>query len=604
METFDNSRIELRNVRFLSGLRFIVPDYQRGYRWTAIEAEQMLNDFRDFYKREDKQRGEFYCLQPIVVQKRKDGSYELIDGQQRLTTLYIILKSQASALKILYPNFNLYTIEYETRRGSMGFLNHIGNNADEAEKYIDFHYMQEVYNAIIDWLGGDDVDITDLLGTLLRQNLRTAGNVVTDDANNVRFIWYEVDRDFSLPDGETTQSPVEIFTRLNIGKIPLSNSELIRALLLRRDNFPTHESGLRQIQIASQWNLVEQRLQDDNFWYFINGKGNPPHYDNRIELIFDLMTKHDKDSEFYYSFNKFSEDFKSKNASLGDRQNAAVAIWNDVMGYFLTLVEWYNNRILYHYIGFLVDNAPNGNDELRELLDISKTCEKNVFVSKIKERIKGVMKDCQLSEISYGQNNAQARKVLLLFNIITLLKVDKSDARFPFGKYKTGKWDIEHVCSQTDKTLYADSQRHAWLEDMLDYFSKHDKKDEAAFLERLKSINETDKIDVEEFDELFGQISRKFNEQQIQDRDSLGNLTLLDAQTNRSYGNAFFPIKRQYIIQNDESGIFVPIATKNLFLKYYSIKSKDIMTWSQEDADDYLNAIESTLKDYLPKQKN
>jgi uncharacterized protein with ParB-like and HNH nuclease domain len=128
---------------------------------------------------EDKQRGEFYCLQPIVVQKRKDGSYELIDGQQRLTTLYIILKSQASALKILYPNFNLYTIEYETRRGSMGFLNHIGNNADEAEKYIDFHYMQEVYNAIIDWIGGDDVDITDLLGTIAApksENRRQCGH--------------------------------------------------------------------------------------------------------------------------------------------------------------------------------------------------------------------------------------------------------------------------------------------------------------------------------------------------------------------------------------------------------------------------------------------
>ena len=46
----------------------------------------------------------------------------------------------------------------------------------------------------------------------------------------------------------------------------------------------------------------------------------------------------------------------------------------------------------------------------------------------------------------------------------------------------------------------------------------------------------------------------------------------------------------------------MPIATKNLFLKYYSKKVGEIMYWSNQDANDYLEAIKTTLKDFLPKE--
>ena len=64
-----------------------------------------------------------------------------------------------------------------------------------------------------------------------------------------------------------------------------------------------------------------------------------------------------------------------------------------------------------------------------------------------------------------------------------------------------------------------------------------------------------------------------------------------------------FPIKRNRIIDNDSNGIFVPIGTKNLFLKYYSKKMGDAMYWQQKDANDYLMAIQEVLKQYLPTKK-
>lgn len=45
------NNIELKSIRSLSGLKFYIPDYQRGYRWSDGQVIQMLNDFKEFFKR-------------------------------------------------------------------------------------------------------------------------------------------------------------------------------------------------------------------------------------------------------------------------------------------------------------------------------------------------------------------------------------------------------------------------------------------------------------------------------------------------------------------------------------------------------------------------
>ena len=60
--------------------------------------------------------------------------------------------------------------------------------------------------------------------------------------------------------------------------------------------------------------------------------------------------------------------------------------------------------------------------------------------------------------------------------------------------------------------------------------------------------------------------------------------------------NAFFPVKRNFIIQQEKQGIFIPLCTKNVFLKAYSKKLGEVMYWNNNDANDYLTEIENTLK--------
>lgn len=108
--------------------------------------------------------------------------------------------------------------------------------------------------------------------------------------------------------------------------------------------------------------------------------------------------------------------------------------------------------------------------------------------------------------------------------------------------------------------------------------------------------------DDETFKTLFEHIVAHFNSG-INDEDinDISNLTLLDSETNRGYKNAVFPFKRKTIIKRDKAGIFIPLCTKNVFLKYFSEYPPKISFWTQDDRNNYLIDIETTLNEYINK---
>jgi len=85
----DNQKLELKSISEILGMNFFIPSYQRGYRWGEQQVQKLLDDVWNFSQ--FKTKDEFYPLQPIVVFNDK-SNYEVIDGQQRITTIYIILK--------------------------------------------------------------------------------------------------------------------------------------------------------------------------------------------------------------------------------------------------------------------------------------------------------------------------------------------------------------------------------------------------------------------------------------------------------------------------------------------------------------------------------
>lgn len=146
--------IEQKSVRDIINekVNFIVPSYQRGYRWDEINVTDLLDDLLEFMQ--DGSSGKFYCLQPLVVKKIGTNQYNVIDGQQRLTTIFIILKYLEKLLEDENDIKEIYTINYETREGSQEFLKEIASKTQEdSNENIDYFYMYKAYKAVENWFG-------------------------------------------------------------------------------------------------------------------------------------------------------------------------------------------------------------------------------------------------------------------------------------------------------------------------------------------------------------------------------------------------------------------------------------------------------------------
>lgn len=598
----NNNQLMVKSISELSGMDFIIMDYQRGYRWTKVEVEELLEDLLAFAKRQDKSKGEFYCLQPVVVRDR-ETHYEVIDGQQRLTTLYLILTCLKQPISFIYPSFKLFEIDYRTRIGSKEFLKKIDNPEADSQDYIDYYFMTEAYETIKEWFKPDNLSDTlrnDIINALLSHNI-VKENVNgeekdVDVANNVRVIWYEISKD-----EEATS--VDIFTRLNVGKIPLTDSELVKALFLNSNNFKGNDQELAKVQLSNEWNEIEQNLQNDSFWYFLKRSSDTLEYPNRIEFIFDVISGRNLNSSKNFTFHKFQELVE---------KDGVDKTWDKIKSIYLIFREWYEDRELYHLLGYLFEESNiKINDVIQNWEDLSKSDFKKRW---LKRKVEETIKDLDYTNLQYKENNAGIKKVLLLFNILTSLLKENSLTRFSFDKFKKEQWDIEHVCSQTDKQLESKDVL-PWCKDIIMYYFRtvdlpdiktrikelgydNDLGQELIQIYRLYNSGDKDLVKARE---LFDKMQARFKESDasIKNRDNIGNLTLLDAKTNRSYKNAFYPIKRMKIVQNDESGIFIPIATKNMFLKFYSNQVANMIEWTEQDRIDYLEKMSEVIDNYI-----
>ena len=642
----------MKRVEELLNMKFFIPDYQRGYRWTYQQAKDLLDDIEEFCQ---KNNDGIYCLQPLVVREtiddramlvadglkaliRKDKDshairetiskhtrWEVIDGQQRLTTMFILLK---------YLNVNgPYEIVYETREDSKTFLAELNFDGEPDCSNVDYYHMSLVANTIKKWFDSKQKDSNfkeEFKKTILER---------------VKFIWYEaVDED-----------PIKVFTRLNIGKIKLTNAELIKALFLNRSNFNKDDQHLRlrQQEIASEWDTIEYTLQNDEFWLFLN----PKSYDRptRIDFIFDLiydidssklkkkLNNADLGTDEYKTFRYFYAYFHDKSGN-SKEESQIDTCWKEVKKYFQIFQEWFNDYKLYHYVGYLVamkeDNTRelikelickwNGIENNRNKKDNVIIKRKGDFLKYIEGKIKTEICDVTDLRKQYAWDDdsdekkrdkdkdsnppkTKCKPVLLLHNILTIIKLNeelsKKDKynnlpisyKFPFHLYKLEKWDVEHIDSNTTNDLSQAKYQREWLEDVLEegWVSDSLKNKIQGFL----SKNNQDKEIEEAFPALWQEINDEIDDEESErlsqaEKNQIWNFCLLDAGTNRSYGNAIFSVKRKRIIAEEQKGTYILPVTKNIFLKYYSASNANFRVWSKTDADAYRKNISETLAEF------
>lgn len=625
-------------AELLDGRYFFIPAYQRGYRWSNDQMLELLDDLYEFAIRDKKKPtgdllGEFYCLQPVIVQRivsdkkigeireitgwgesiTSNNTWEVVDGQQRLTSLYILYRylleeEIISEKKLTKANMELYHLCYETRPETKDFLRELSSET-LSDDNIDFAFISNAFTTISEWLKNRGPRLAarynkrstpDDILTTLNDLLRTRTEDVGEATGSVQFIWYEI-----APD--SGKNPIDEFVSINNGKIRLTDAELIKGLILQKRNF-IGDKAAEQMKIALQWESIENTLHRNDFWNFLSSSSDE---DNRIELLFSMRyylqqkrTESPKDGDlFRFYFNDLLSYSHGR-----ELENAVKREWKQILDIFDTLQEWYEDPILYNTVGYLIHSGVNLQTIMETHKDISPEAPKDKFIkaldSMIEEKLpsrdevlKGVLK-CSYS------NKKSVRSLLLFLNIFRLNKqiaeLRKRNPtfmtpayKFPFDLYVSQDWDVEHIDSATRNDLKEIEQKDEWLHQSMVALDMQEDEELSKWFEEKK------------YDLIWERIlSKSTNAGDESLKDTIGNLTLLDAQTNRSYHNEIFALKRTKINDATNEGRFIPICTQMVFNKSFKKQHVNLREWSDEDKKIYYDFILGELREFYNIHNN
>lgn len=598
----------------LFGKNFIIPHYQRGYRWEEQEVTELLDDIWNFMNTSN--NGEFYCLQPIVVQKNAENEYNVLDGQQRLTTLYLILIYLEERRFEDGYHQELFTLNYETRDKCEKFLadRTFINTIDESN--IDFQHICNSYKYIATWFSKHAGAKGKLIPILLDKI--DIGN------KNVRVIWYEV---------EPETNPIDVFIRLNVGKIPLTDAELIKALLLQSDKYLPAEltiNKMKLFEIATEWDTIEYTLQEEDFWYFISNEENskPTH----IEFIFDaIANKILKEKKYFESKPLKHATFLILSEYLQDlitnekisRIDAVKDIWEMVIEYFQYYKQWFSNRKLYHYIGYIIEIK--GSAIIDTLIKESKERTKKAYVIYLEDQIEDIIKinskhkdasgssiDVNLKDLRYENEDQKTNdkplitKILFLHNVMATLKSEKEKAKFPFNLYKktkkNEKWSLEHIHAQNSANITKSELQKSWLQDHIKSLSNTNDDQFNAIIKKMNIALQKDDLDNEDFNKIVTSVYALINKIAGVDEKNthnIDNLCLIDKNTNSQLNNSVFDVKREKIKKREVKGFYIPVSSRNVFLKSYTDYPNNNAYWTSEDRSSYLKSLEETYNYFV-----
>jgi len=545
---------------------FVVPGYQRGFRWGDEQVLQLLDDIND-------SSGKYY-LQPIVVKPSGIG-WELIDGQQRLTTLYLIFGYLRTRLPWVEPN---YSLRYATRPNSAAYLRE--PMGDRSGENIDYFFLHQAAEQIRAWFESQP-----------DPNL-AAINFYQALGDRVYVIWYEAPADL---DSRT------LFTRLNVGKIPLTDAELVKAVLLSRIDQPE--------EVAAQWDNIERDLRAPELWAFATGKAET--WPTHITLLLDTLARR-VDATGAGAHHTF----EALRARIAASAEAARAVWEEVVDLHSVLRSWYDDSDLFHKIGYLVLNQV----PLATLFDPALDMTRTGFEASLDERIRKILKltRAQLSDLNYDDHAASCGRVLVLSNVETVRFRNEalgsspmggdplgplSFERYSFAAHVRQTWSLEHIHAQSAVGLDEVRQWTKWLElhrEALLTLSDVPEQKRMVLLALIDAALPT--INKDSFFKLEQDVIDVFTDPET-DADgvhSLSNLALLAGGDNSALNNSGFAVKRRAILELDRAGSFIPPATRNVFLKYYThSEAQQIHFWGIHDRAAYSAELVRLLEPYL-----
>ena len=515
----------------MAARQFMIPSFQRGYRWTEKNVRQLIEDIYENVTEKIKnipigpieKKGDLkvlgptnetekYCIQPLVVTQGNDGRYCVIDGQQRLITCVIIL-SALNNLSGEHVSDNIDTeidIEFDSRENTKELLKTLYTYQDTYQKTgkkneaieaihsgdkinftdmedIDHAYMLQAYSVAYKYfsglLGGPQSD------KLLRLKYDRFSEDKKEDIRKeiygiyrdillycTQFIWYE-----SI---DSLNDPQKVFTNFNTGKIELTDSELIKAVVMTKKKDGEKINKDKQIVVAEKWSEIENYLHEASLWAFIPHASGKKQYDNddeitRIDVLYEyLIYSLGKNSDEYRIYDK-KED-KSLYYAVSEwiarqKDQDIYDIWKKISYIFSGLYELYHNdSIIYNMTALYIFLCYESNDDseiiYNGLINVLKRSRgddrKNALKDLIYQKLMGAAKNSgnvkkelakKITGLRYAKTNDEIINFLVTYNIAMLCTAPENGSRYDFIAHKKQTWHREHIFARNMDMLKNDT---------------------------------------------------------------------------------------------------------------------------------------------------
>jgi uncharacterized protein with ParB-like and HNH nuclease domain len=583
-----------------------IPDYQRGYKWTARNVSELLDDIFKFGKSiNTKENKKFYCLQNITICKACDGQYfNVVDGQQRLTTLSILLaylcQSDLVSGKIKY-SIREKTHNFLTKVIYSGKIWDTESSQEFKPEFKDQYYLMEVAKSINNWF-------------------------LSLQINKEFFLELVFDHTYFIVN-QLNDNEEQIFASLNGAKVNLDGADLLRACMMTRSAKEKFGESAIPGQISEFRVRMGIEIDEMNSWWsrldvfkffkqMIPESTEKNAKDNGFDLkmfpinllyaiLFEIHHNEKQDKAvFSFRFFEYGLDIDSKPG------NDNWELYAEARKLHLEMQDWFNNKYIYHYLGYLFfryKSKTKFSDIYKQWLE-SET--KSDFINKLKQKII----DCitlrfqsedeeptsevlckNITDIMQDWYSSDSLFDILILLDIILLKVSEP-GRLPVDYFTKCDEDKEHIgCQTPNGDDCADKQK--WL-DWIDSLKKlYDNLIKETDVEGMKAILKDDNVNKEQRDSLI----KKLNKYGL---NSIGNMVLLDSHINRSYGNNSFSDKQHEIINKYYKSRYIRPHTLMTFIKANQ-KSEGNGTeenrnkWMLEDIDKNAKYIATSLDKWI-----
>jgi hypothetical protein len=581
---------------------FLIPTFQRGYKWTSEDENSqvrvLMRDLLSAYKNSS----ERYYLQFITL-KDTNNVFEVIDGQQRLTTLTILFSLLYSFDNEIsnQDNFVENKLIYQIRKNFIEEFIYNGGieKITSSENWKDFslknpsHNNQDVFyifhatRTINNFLTEiqDDIKIDEFY-KYISDKVQIIVNILDDEMNSEK-IFVNVNKGVRLKDEDLVKG-------LLITKIPLDN---------KNEQYRLTENEINEIRttLGRQWDELAQWTTRKDVVAFFSP--------NEIGIAWLIKLTFPKVKELYTENPVFT--FLFEKYQKGEK---ATSIFEKIYSTKQILDDWLNIPEIHNLLGFLI-HSKSQHSLSNIWTNLQKINTKSEVVKKLKELIRDEIpyneEDKKLEELNYHDSKPTLFNIFLILDLIKFLPINgRSQNIYDFELISEENWSIEHIFPQNTEELKNTNS-----------FSKEDLSVLKEILPddiRREDINVEDEEETTEIIELFNKIKESEGHCSIDENEkdalkyllsnnakelhTIGNLALLELGMNSSLSNNFFDKKRKIIVEKVSKGKFVPYHTYDVFSKLIIENQTGLHIWSKNDIakhEDYIKTVMEELLNYL-----